>query len=49
MTPGNFNTFLHIMLFHHTKHVIEIQRQKEKKQDHEDSTEGEDSDEENDN
>jgi hypothetical protein len=31
MTPGNFTWFLHTMLFYHTKHVIEIQRQKENK------------------
>ena len=47
MTPGNFNWFLHTMLFYHTKHVLEAQRQKKKKQDQEDSTEDEDSDEEN--
>ena len=25
MTPGNFNWFLHTMLFYHTKHVIDKQ------------------------
>ena len=49
MTPGNFNWFLHTILFYHTKHVLEIQRQKKNKQDQEDSTEDENSDEENDN
>jgi hypothetical protein len=29
MTPGNFNWFLHTMLFYHTKHVIDKQRRKE--------------------
>ena len=50
MTPGNFNWFLHTMLFYHTRHVLEIQRQKEKRQDQKYSTiEDDDSDEENDN
>lgn len=45
MTPGNFNWFLHTMLFYHMKHVIEKQRQKmEKEQNQEESSE--DSDEE---
>ncbi|KAF8874500.1 hypothetical protein CPB84DRAFT_1690093, partial [Gymnopilus junonius] len=30
MTPGNFNWFLHAMLFYHTKYVL--QKQKFKKQ-----------------
>jgi len=30
MKPGNFNWFLHTMLFYHTKHVITQQKQKEK-------------------
>jgi hypothetical protein len=49
MTPGNFNWFLHTMLFYHTRHVLEIQRQKEKRQDQKDSIEDDDNDEENDN
>jgi hypothetical protein len=49
MTPGNFNWFLHTMLFYHTKHVIELQRQKENKKNQEDGTEDEDSDEEDEN
>ena len=28
MTPGNFNWFLQNMLFYHTKHVIEEQKEK---------------------
>lgn len=28
MTPGNFNWFLHTMLFYHTKFVIEKQKNK---------------------
>ena len=28
MTPGNFNWFLHSMLFYHTKHAIEKQKEK---------------------
>jgi len=30
MKPGNFNWFLHTMLFYHTKHVIIQQKRKEK-------------------
>jgi len=29
MTPGNFNWFLHSMLFYHTRYVLEKQKQKE--------------------
>jgi hypothetical protein len=28
MTPGNFDWFLHAMLFYHTRHVIERQHTK---------------------
>ena len=28
MKPGNFNWFLHTMLFYHTKHVITEQKRK---------------------
>ena len=28
MTPGNFNWFLHAMLFYHTKHVLKRAEQK---------------------
>ncbi|KAF8219230.1 hypothetical protein L208DRAFT_1318235, partial [Tricholoma matsutake] len=30
MTPGNFNWFLHAMLFYHTRYVLEKQKQKQK-------------------
>ena len=30
MTPGNFNWFLHTMLFYHTKYVIRKQEMKKK-------------------
>ena len=39
MTPGNFNWFLHTMLFYHTKYVIRkqmINKQPEEKEDEED-------------
>jgi hypothetical protein len=42
MTPNNFNWFLHTMLFYHTKHVLERQKQKNNRVD-----DGDDSDEEN--
>jgi len=42
MTPGNFNWFLHTMLFYHTKHVLEKQRQKKESSDDEDSDEEDD-------
>jgi hypothetical protein len=29
MTPGNFNWFLHSMLFYHTRYVLKKQQQKE--------------------
>ena len=32
MKPGNFNWFLHAMLFYHTKHVITQQKRKAKSQ-----------------
>ena len=31
MTPGNFNWFLHSMLFYHTRHVIAKQEEKASK------------------
>lgn len=37
MVPGNFNWFLHTMLFYHTRHVLENQNQR--------NNHGEDSDE----
>ena len=45
MTPGNFDWFLHTMLFYHTQHVLE--KQKEKKingEDHGDDGDVEDVD-----
>ncbi len=39
MTPGNFNWFLHAMLYYHTKYVL--QKQKIKKQQKEDDEEEE--------
>ena len=30
MKPGNFNWFLHTMLFYHTKHIITQQKCKER-------------------
>ena len=30
MKTGNFNWFLHVLLFYHTQHVIQKQGQKEK-------------------
>ena len=32
MKPGNFNWFLHAMLFYHTKHIIAQQERKAKSQ-----------------
>jgi hypothetical protein len=31
MTPGNFNWFLHAMLFYHTKHVLKRAEQKKQR------------------
>jgi hypothetical protein len=36
MTTGNFNWFLHTMLFLHTRYVIERQKEKQEKMDIED-------------
>ena len=33
MTPGNFNWFIHTMLFYHTKYVLEKQRHKQMQED----------------
>jgi len=37
MTPGNFNWFLHAMLFYHTKYVLQKQwiKKQQKEQDEE--------------
>ena len=34
MTPGNFNWFLHAMLFYHTKYVIRKQTTKKQPDEH---------------
>ena len=44
MTPGNFNWFLHSMLFYHTKHVIEKQKEKASRVDTSNSDSDSDSD-----
>jgi hypothetical protein len=36
MTPGNFNWFLHTMLFYHTRYVIQKQMMKKQQEDEED-------------
>ena len=39
MTPGNFDWFLHAMLYYHTKHVLRkqtLQKEKEEKKIHDD-------------
>ena len=33
MTPGNFDWFIHVMLFVHTMHVISIQQAKASRED----------------
>jgi hypothetical protein len=43
MAPGNFNWFLHSLLFLHTERVIKIQREKASR--HQDSNEEDDMDE----
>ena len=35
MTPGNFNWFMHVMLYYHTKYVLRKQNLKEEKEDKE--------------
>ena len=35
MTPGNFNWFLHTMLFYHTKYVVHKQEMKKSDKDEE--------------
>ena len=39
MTPGNFNWFLHTILFYHTKHVIQKQMMKKKLDDQDEEEE----------
>jgi len=36
MTPGNFNWFLHTMLFYHTRYVIQKQMMKKQQEEEED-------------
>ncbi|KAF8882529.1 hypothetical protein CPB84DRAFT_1871141 [Gymnopilus junonius] len=36
MTPGNFNWFIHVMLFYHTKYTIKKQQKKQSNQETED-------------
>ena len=46
MKPGNFNWFLHTMLFYHTRNVLEKAKQKKKKEDDgdDDDDDGDDGD-----
>jgi len=44
MTPGNFNWFLHAMLFYHTKSVIKQQQRKRKNQEEDNNDMGLDED-----
>jgi hypothetical protein len=39
MTPGNFNWFLHTMLFYHTKYVIQKQMMKKQLEERDDEEE----------
>jgi hypothetical protein len=39
MTPGNFNWFLHTMLFYHTKYVIRKQMIKKRPEEQDDDKE----------
>ncbi len=42
MTPGNFDWFLHTMLFYHTRHVLERQKNGANTVDHDDNSDEED-------
>ncbi|KAF8873747.1 hypothetical protein CPB84DRAFT_1838917 [Gymnopilus junonius] len=44
MTPGNFNWFIHVMLFYHTKYTIKKQQKKQSNQETEDGDIGLDED-----
>ena len=35
MTPGNFDWFLHVMFYYHTKHVLRKQNMKRKMEENE--------------
>ena len=51
MTPGNFNWFLHSMVFYHTKHIIAKQEEKARRVNNSDKIgdgDGEDNDKDND-
>jgi hypothetical protein len=45
MAPGNFDWFLHTMLFYHTRHVLEKQRQRNNNADDSDDSDEDDSEE----
>jgi hypothetical protein len=44
MKPGNFNWFLHTMLFYHTKHVLARAKEKARKRQHNSDDEDDNSD-----
>ena len=44
MKPGNFNWFLHTMLFYHTRNVLAKQKKKKEKDDDDDSDDSDDGD-----
>ena len=39
MTPGNFNWFLHAMLYYHTKYVLQKQQIKKQQEEEDDDNE----------
>jgi hypothetical protein len=43
MAPGNFDWFLHTMLFYHTRHVIEKQESKKKRKENSSDSDSSDS------
>ena len=42
MTPGNFDWFMHSMLFYHTKHILRRQELKEEESEMDNSSSDED-------
>jgi hypothetical protein len=46
MAPGNFDWFLHTMLFYHTRHVLEKQKKRNNNADDSDDSDEDDSEEE---
>ena len=42
MTPGNFNWFIHTMIFYHTKYVLERQKHREMQKDDDKAEESDD-------